>query len=264
MRCRATARAASWRRHPGRGHFVPKGRRCILARLEFEDAPLHLRHILVTDAPSDVLVDEPALTERGLLRADHVAHLGGDTDLFARSQIPVVGLLAVGGDHTDIPCAVEQLHHRAHGIVGRTLSTQAEHGPHLNHCRWGNNSRMPGSAGRGLVGVDRVAVPERLHPVVDRRLVHRIPSRARLGDNGSGDLCDFLLDTVRVGHRGTLGTLRPEAAIISRITSFTPPPKVMTRLRLVCESSQSSSSAVSRSAGLPYLPTISSASRPTY
>ena len=239
-------------------------RRVRLAGLEFQYAPLHLGDILVTDAPGDVLVDEPALTERGLLRADHVAHLGGDTDLLARPQIPVVGLLAVGGDHADIPCAVEQLHHRAHGIVGRTLTAQTEHRPHLNHRRWGDNSRMPGIARRGLVGVDRVAVPEGLHPVVDDRLVHRIPARARLGDDGGGDLCDFLLDAVRVGHRGTLGTLRPAAAIISRMTSFTPPPKVITRLRLVCESSQFSSSAVSASAGLPYLPTISSASRPMY
>ena len=86
--------------------------------------------------------------------------------------------------------------------------------------------------------------------------------RARLGDDCGGDLCDFFLDAV--GHRGTLGTLRPEAATISRMTSLTPPPKVMTRLRLVCESSQSINSAVSDSAGLPYLPTISSASRPMY
>ena len=63
---------------------------------------------------------------------------------------------------------------------------------------------------------------------------------------------------------GTLGTFRPDAAIISRITSFTPPPNVMTRFRLVWLSSHFSSSAVSGSAGLPYLPTISSASRPTY
>ncbi len=62
----------------------------------------------------------------------------------------------------------------------------------------------------------------------------------------------------------TLGTFRPDAAIISRITSFTPPPNVITRFRLVWLSSHFSSSAVSGSAGLPYLPTISSASRPTY
>ena len=36
-----------------------------------------------------------------------------------------------------------------------------------------------------------------------------------------------------VTHLGTLGTFRPDAAIISRITSFTPPPNVITRLRLV-------------------------------
>src|SRR6201999_1495380 len=98
-------------------------------------------------------------------------------------------------------------------------------------------------------------------PAIDHRLVHRVAADTRLGDDGGFDLCERL---VNVCHLGTLGTLRPDAAIISRITSFTPPPKVITKLRLVCESSQSSSSAVSDSAGLPYLPTISSASRPMY
>ena len=74
----------------------------------------------------------------------------------------------------------------------------------------------------------------------------------------------LLLDArLQITHRGTLGTLSPDAAIISRITSLTPPPKVMTRLRLVILSSQSSSRAVSGSAGLPYRPTTSSASLPT-
>ena len=61
----------------------------------------------------------------------------------------------------------------------------------------------------------------------------------------------MVVDLRASAHRGTLGTFRPAAAIISRITSFTPPPKVMTRLRLVWLSSHSSSSAVSGSAGLP-------------
>src|SRR6516225_10127282 len=120
---------------------------------------------------------------------------------------------------------------------------------------------MAGGASRGLVHIDRVAVADGLDPVVDHWLIHRVAGRARLGGAGRFDLRDGLVD---VCHRGTLGTLRPDAAIISRMTSFTPPPNVITRLRLVCESSQASSSAVSDSAGLPYLPTISSASRPIY
>ena len=232
-----------------------------LARLEFQDAPSHLGDILVTDAPGDVLVDEPALTERGLLGTDDVAHFGGDGHLLTGAQIPMVGLLAVGGDHADVSGAVEQLHHRAHGVVGRTLPGEAEHRPHLNHGGWRHDSGVACGLGRRVVDVNRVGVAEGFHPVLDRRQVHRIPSVTRRGDDGGRDLVDGFPD---VGHRGTLGTLRPAAAIISRMTSLTPPPKVITRLRLVCESSHSSSSAVSGSAGLPYLPTISSASRPMY
>ena len=44
------------------------GRVLRLARLEFEYAPVHLGDILVADPPHDVLVDEPALAETGLLR----------------------------------------------------------------------------------------------------------------------------------------------------------------------------------------------------
>ena len=182
-------------------------------------------------------------------------------DFLAGSQVPVVGLLAVRRDHADVAVVVEQLHDRAHGIVGRAFAAQAEHRPHLNHGRRRDNSGVADGAGRVLVAVDRVGVADGFDPAVDHRLVHRVATGARLGAAGRFDLRERLVD---IRHLGTLGTLRPDAAIISRITSFTPPPKVITRLRLVCESSQSSSSAVSDSAGLPYLPTISSASRPMY
>ncbi|COW25602.1 Uncharacterised protein [Mycobacterium tuberculosis] len=49
--------------------------------LEFEDAPIHLCDVLVPDLPYDVLVDEPALAERGLLGSDDVTELGADADL---------------------------------------------------------------------------------------------------------------------------------------------------------------------------------------
>src|SRR5207237_9896210 len=131
----------------------------------------------------------------------------------------------------------------------------------LNQGRWSDNSGMAGRASRVLIPVDRVGVADGFEPAVDHRLIHRIAAYSRLGDDGGFDLREGLVD---IRHLGTLGTLRPDAAIISRITSFTPPPKVITKLRLVCESSHSSRSAVSDSAGLPYLPTISSASRPMY
>ena len=73
--------------HHGVGiQILGHGRRNLfsLARLEFQYAPGHLGDILVTDTPGDVLVDEPALTERSLFGADHVAHLGGNADLLSR------------------------------------------------------------------------------------------------------------------------------------------------------------------------------------
>ncbi|CKU13587.1 Uncharacterised protein [Mycobacterium tuberculosis] len=174
----------------------------------------------------------------------------------------MVGLLAVGGNHTDVAGVVEQLDDGSQRIVLRTHSAQTHHGPHLNHGRWRDDSGVAGGASRRVVHIDGVAVADGLHPVVDHRLVHRVTGQARLAGPGRLDLGNRFLNVAHPGHLGTLGTLRPDAAIISRMTSFTPPPKVITRLRLVWASSQRSSSAVSGSAGLPYLPTIPSASRP--
>ena len=63
----------------------------------------------------DLLGDEEALAQRGLLRADHVGQFGCDADLFARPQVAVVGLLAVGGDDADIAGLVEQFEDLASG-----------------------------------------------------------------------------------------------------------------------------------------------------
>ena len=231
---------------------------------ELHDAPHHLGDILVTDLPADPLGDEEALTECGLLGADDIGQLGGDADLLARPQVPVVGLLAVGCDHADIPCVVEQPEDLGEWVVGRTLTAEACHRPDLDHRGRSNDARMAGGFGRGLVDIDRVLVTHRVEPVVDHRLVHRMPTGPRLALSLGLDLLGRLLDVFDGTHRGTLGTFRPAAAIISRITSFTPPPNVITRFRLVWLSSHSSSSAVSGSAGLPCVPTISSASRPAY
>ena len=78
-------------------------------RPEFHDAPHHLGDVLVADLPGDLLSDEEALTERGLLRADHIGEFRDDADFLAGPQIPVIGLLAVGGDHADVSGVVEQV-----------------------------------------------------------------------------------------------------------------------------------------------------------
>ena len=76
-----------------------------------------------------------ALAERGPLGADHVGQFGGDADLLAGPQVAVVGLLAVGGDHADIACVVEQFEDLAQRIVVGTDAAQAHHRPHLDHRR---------------------------------------------------------------------------------------------------------------------------------
>ena len=253
--------------HRVRVEIVGYGRRCPLVSIggpELHDAPHHLGDILVTDLPADPLGDEEALSECGLLGADHIGQLGDDADVLARPQIPVVGLLAVGRDHADIPGVVEQAEDLGERVVGRTLAAEAYHRPDLDHRGRRDDARMAGGLGRGLVDVDRVLVTHRVEPVVDHRLVHRMPTDPRLALSLGLDLLGRLLNVFDGTHRGTRGTFSPEAAIISRITSFTPPPNVITRFRLVWLSSHSSSSAVSGSAGLPYVPTISSASRPAY
>src|ERR1700733_11818596 len=151
------------------------GRDLRFAGLEFEYPPVHFGDVFVSDPPDDVLVDEPALAETGLLGSHHVAHLRGDADVFAWLQIAVIGLLAVRGDHADVAVVVHQLHDRAHGIVGRAFATQAEHRPHLNHGRWCDNSGVTDRAGRVLIPVDGVGVTDGFDPAVDHRLVHWVP-----------------------------------------------------------------------------------------
>ena len=161
---------------------------------ELHDAPHHLGDILVTDLPADPLGDEEALTECGLLGADDIGQLGGDADLLARPQVPVIGLLAVGRDHADIPCVVEQPEDLGEWVVGRTLTAEACHRPDLDHRGRGNDARMAGGFGRGLVDVDRVLVTHRVEPVVDHRLVHRMPTGPRLALSLGLDLLGRLLD----------------------------------------------------------------------
>ena len=84
-----------------------------------------------------------------------------------------------------------------------------------------------------LVDVDRVLVAHRVEPVVDHRLVDRMATRPRLALALGLDPLGGSLNVLDGAHRGTLGTFRPDAAIISRITSFTPPPNVITRFRFV-------------------------------
>ena len=259
--CVAAQRMAG--RHPS-GHgqrgllvrvqIVGDVRRRLGPRLELHDAPVHLGDRLVVGrtvghCPGDELVDEEALAQRGLLGSHHIGDLGVDGELLTRGQVPVVGLLTVGRHHSDIAGVVEQVHHLRQRIVVRAALSEAAHRPHLDHRRWRHDPGVPGGLGGLLVDVDRILVADGVHPVMNHRLVHWIPAGSRLALTVRLDRVDALLE---IGaHRITLGTFRPEAEIISRITSLTPPPNVMTRLRLVILSSQSSSSAVSVSAGFP-------------
>src|SRR5690606_11413470 len=200
---------------------------------------------------------------------------GFDRHLLAVTQVAVVDLVAVGGDHRGVPGVVEDLRHPAERVVLLALGAEAAHRPYLRHRGRGHETAVTGGDRRGLVGVDRIVVADRLEPVADHRHVHRITAGSRRGRAVAADPLGRLQDLlgglppnischrILLPHRGTRGMPRPAVAISSRITSLTPPPKVMTTLRLAIMSSQRSSSAVSSSAGSPKAPTISSARRPT-
>lgn len=81
-----------------------------------------------------------------------------------------------------------------------------------------------GTRGVG-VDVDRVRVADGLDPVVDHRGVHRIAPEGRRARPG---VDDRLRGGADVAHRFALGSPSPAVAIMSRITSLTPPPKVIT------------------------------------
>ena len=130
--------------------------RVALGRDELHDAPHHLGDD-PHRRPDQVmrLGDEEPLAERGPLRADDIGQLGGDADFFTGPQIAVVGLLAVGRDHADIACVVEQFEDLAQRVVVRADAAETHHRPHLDHRGRGDDAGMTGGLGRRLVDVDR-------------------------------------------------------------------------------------------------------------
>ena len=83
----------------------------------------------------------------------------------------MIGLLTVGGHHTDVTGLVEETQDLAQRIIVGAYCAQAHHGPDLDHRRRRHYARVTGSLGRGLVNVDGVLIPDGIQPVLDHRLV---------------------------------------------------------------------------------------------
>lgn len=166
---------------PGRPHefrrvqIFGNVRRLLGTRPELHDAPVHLVDELVAHMPLGVDIDEPALAQRRLLGPEDLGHLIGGGDLLTQLQITVIDLLVVGGDHRLVARGIEKCHHPSQRVIPGAFSIQPGHGPYLRHCGRCDDSGMPGCFRGLLVDVDWVAIAHRLDPVVDHRLVHRIP-----------------------------------------------------------------------------------------
>lgn len=212
---------------------------------ELQYPKVHLRDDLVIDAPRVARGEEPALSQRGVLRADEVDELGADRHLLAGRDVPVVDGVAVGRDHRCVTGRVEEFGHQTQRIVVRADTVQATHGPDLSHRGRGDDPVVTGGTSGVGVDVDRVRVAHRLDPVVDHRPVDRVAARPRRTGARGLDLIGRGADLRWLhAHLFTRGRPSPAVPIMSRITSLTPPPKVMTAFRLAVMSSQSARSAV--------------------
>ncbi len=166
----------------GRGQF---------GRAELEQAEHHRRDRLGAHVPGAPGGDEPAFAERGPLRPGHPFQAGAHRELLAGAQVPVVLLLAVGGDDRGETGLVEYRRHQVQRIAGLAARAvrrvQAAHGPDLCHRRRRDEAAVR-RLGRELrVGVDRAGVADRLSPVADHRQVHRVAGQAGAALAGGGD-----------------------------------------------------------------------------
>src|SRR5206468_6358894 len=96
----------------------------------------------------------------------------------------------------------------------------------LEHDRRGHDAPVDRCARRLGIGVDGVGIADGLAPVPDHRLVDGIG--ADLGRPYAAALEGPHLLQEGVAHRGDRVIPRPTLATISRWTSLTPPPKVLT------------------------------------
>jgi hypothetical protein len=122
---------------------------------------------------------EEPFPERGLLRPGHVLQDRRDTEEISRTQVAVVGLLAVRRDDADVAGLVDKSHQLVLRVVRiGAAPAQAGHRPDLKCRRRRNDAAVHGARGEFLVGVDGIAVAERVRQVTDHRQVHRIPCNA--------------------------------------------------------------------------------------
>src|SRR5690606_6383938 len=194
--------------------------------------------------------DEATRAERRLLlrgdRLDDLLH----ADVVARHQLAVELELRVGRDDGGVPALGQQLGQLvgAGPLTGRPDGGGiAPHRPRLHHRR-GRDDPVPAGGLRGvLVQVDGVVVLHRLDPVPDHGDVHRVLPEAARQQLPPGPRLQPRLVVVRNGAVGTagngaarngvagdaharlpLGSPSPCTATMSRSTSLTPPPKVLT------------------------------------
>ena len=178
--------------------------------------------------------DEVPGTQRRLLLLRYALDHGRGRHAVAHSEVPVVLLLAVRRDNGGEACLVEdakQIRHRRTGARTRVRRDHAAHDPGLEHRGRGDQLAVGRPGGSVGIHVDGIAVADRVAPVADHRRVHLVA-----GDDGlAGELALELAKPIEQrslrghgGHRFDLGSPSPVVAMISRCTSFTPPPNVST------------------------------------
>ncbi len=241
-------------------------------RHELEDAEHHLGDdfpgaVFASDLPEVACREEPALTESGPLGADDLLERRLDRHLLAGTQVAVVDLVAVGGDHRRVAGVVEDLRHPPQRIVLLAHRTETAHGPYLHHRGGARRSRRGG--GRRRRPRPRKSGSRRRFASSQLRIIGMlIGSRPRgaCSRRARLDLFGTRRESERSRRFSVIAAPRQSQSghrdQFAHDPRWTPPPKVITTLRLTWTSSQRMSAPSPDRPGSPCAPTISSTIRP--
>ena len=161
-------------------------------RAELEQPEAHAGdQLAVLVAIVGALGDEVAGSERRLLLLGDVLDHRFGAQQVARTQVALILLGAVGGDHRGEARFVEELQsgERARGAprFAHLLRHQPGHRPRLEHGGRRHDAAVQRARRELRVGIHGVAIVDRVAPVTDHRQVHRVARHDRIAEAHTQD-----------------------------------------------------------------------------